>query len=218
MAAAPTFLIIRSDSSQRRFAEFCDVAGPAVSAAGGQLVAARPCQTLRVLEAGSRAWHTWIARYPDPDVARANLAALPRDGLRGAGEAQVLLAPGLPAPLPPELAHLPAPRDDQGAETQPPTLMLIEGDAWDDAAMGRYRDIILPLLTSLGGHYHVYTPGAAVTVLGGDWGRGFLALSRWPAAHAADAFWLAEAYQGAAIPARTGAGRFEVVTCVGERD
>jgi ketosteroid isomerase-like protein len=57
-----------------------------------------------------------------------------------------------------------------------------------------------------------------VEVLSGTWERGFLALSRWPGAHAARAFWLGAPYQGEAIPERAGAGAFDVVALAGERD
>jgi uncharacterized protein (DUF1330 family) len=208
------FLLVRSAASQRRFGEFCRAA----STTAGDVLAAQPSQRLRCLEAGSRVRHCWIARYPDAEAARAAFALLDTAVLSVPDAPEVLLAPGVPAAASPETAHLPPRPDGYGAEAQPPELMLIEGDATDAEAMGRYRDIIMPLLESLGGYYHVYTPGHAVEVLSGHWERGFLALSRWPGAHAADAFWLGGTYQGAAIPERVGAGRFDVVAFTGERD
>jgi uncharacterized protein (DUF1330 family) len=208
------YLVLRSRASHAAFSGFC-----AVHRASCDLVAARGAHQLEVLEPGSRAMHTWISRWPSMTAAREGFRALDLSALQLPEPPLVLLAAAVPDDgLPPELDFVPTHRNVVVGRSQPPTLMLIEGTATDQERMDRYRDIILPLMREQDAFYLSFELGGAVEVLSGAWNEAIFAISRWPQAHAARAFWLGRRYQEDAIPLRLDVGTFQVVTLEGESD
>ena len=211
--ADPTYLIIRSRAPHIRFHRFCQTN----SNHGGRLIAARPLHEIEALEPGSVPLHTWIGLFPSMEAAKAAWAAMDTSALQQPVPPLVLAAKAVPEGgydddiIPTHLNVDPGP-------SQPPTLMLIEGSASDQAAMDQYRDIIMPMLKERGGYYIIYELGGDVAVLSGDWDEAIFAISRWPTPHAARDFWLADLYQDTAIPLRLNVSAFQVVTLTGERD
>jgi uncharacterized protein (DUF1330 family) len=208
------YLVLRTCAPYAAFARFV-----AAHAGIGELVAARGAQELQVLEPGSPAMHTWIARFPSLAAAREAFTGLDLAGLARPQPPLVLAANAVPdAGFPGELAFVPTHRNVPAVPSQPPTLMLIEGTATDQARMDAYRDIILPLMREQDAFYLSFELGGAVEVLSGAWDEAIFAISRWPQAHTARAFWLGRRYQDDAIPLRIDVGAFRVVTLAGERD
>lgn len=209
----PTYLIIRSKSPTVRFHRFC----AANANNGGRLVAARTIHDIEVLEPGSVPLHTWISLFPSMDAAKAAWNGMDRRELAKPEAPHVLAVRAMPSEgveddaVPTHVNVTPGP-------SQPPTLMLIEGSSSDQAAMDRYRDVILPMLKARGAYYIAFELGGDVEVLSGQWAEAIFAISRWPSAHSARDFWLSNTYQEKAIPLRIDVSAFEVVTLEGERD
>jgi len=212
-AERSAYLIVRTQAPHGRFLSFCDVVGDG----GGRLVAARPANRIDVLEPGSSPLHTWIGLFPSMQAAKAAWAAMDAGLLAAPAPPLVLAAHAVPKEGYPDDA-IPTHLNVSRGPAQPPTLMLIEGSAGDQAAMDRYRDIILPMMKSLGAYYIVFELGGDVEVLSGDWDEAIFAVSRWPSADAARAFWFSDMYQYDAIPLRLHISAFQVVTMDGERD
>jgi uncharacterized protein (DUF1330 family) len=164
--------------------------------------------------------HVWIARFPAMAAAKtAWTDVLDTSDLSAPGPPLVLAARAVPdAGFPPEMSFVPTRANVDPGPGGPPTLMLIEGTARDQARMDRYRDIILPMMRALKSYYIVFELGGAVEVLSGDWNEAIFAISRWPDRAAALAFWNAPKYQETAIPLRLDIGRFSVLTLTGEAD
>jgi uncharacterized protein (DUF1330 family) len=181
----------------------------ALERAGGTVLVQSPPTPLEVLEPGTPPEPTLIVRF-------AGIAAL-REAWQTV-DAQSL-PPGFRAfagaGLPPEgLPHsdLPTRANARPVEAEGPVaFMLVEGTATDQVRMGRYRDMIRPMILERGGYYVAYAPPAGVEVLVGERPPQALILSRWPTLGAARDFWYSERYQTEAIPTRTGAGEFRVL-------
>lgn len=213
-SSQPAYLILRSRSSHATFSTFC-----AAHRGTCAVAAARGAHDLEVLEPGTPAMHTWISRWPSTASARDGFKALDLSMLQRPEPPLVLLAAAIPdAGLPSAMEFVPTHRNVAAGHAQPPTLMLIEGTARDQERMDRYRDIILPLMREQGAFYLSFELGGSVEVLSGSWDEAIFALSRWPQAHTARAFWLGRPYQEVAIPLRIDVGRFHVVTLEGEPD
>lgn len=209
---AQAYLIIRTKAPYVNFQRFC-----AANRAVGTLVAARSIHEIEALEPGSVPLHTWIARFPSVDAARAAWASVDRSEFEKPEAPLVLLMNAMPEKGVPDDA-VPTHVNVSPGPAQPPTLMLIEGSATDQEAMDRYRDVILPMLKERGAYYIVFELGGNIEVLSGQWDEAIFAISRWPAAHLARDFWLSGTYQKKAIPLRIDVSAFQVVTLEGERD
>ena len=208
------YLVLRSRASHADFSAFC-----AAQRGRCEVVAARGAHQLQALEPGTPLAHTWISRWPSKDAAREGFAALDLRTLQQPEPPQVLLAAAIPDEgLPAAMDFVPTHRNVDAVLPQPPTLMLIEGTATDQARMDRYRDIILPLMREQDAFYLSFELGGSVEVLSGAWEEAIFAISRWPQAHTARAFWLGRRYQEDAIPLRIDIGRFHVATMEGEHD
>ena len=209
----PAYLIIRTAAPHIRFQRFC----AANRQHGGILVAARAIHEIETLEPGSIPLHTWIALFPSMDSAKAAWTRMDTSMLAAPAPPLALAARAVPDGgfeddvIPTRTNVTPGP-------DQPPTLMLIEGTATDETAMDLYRGVILPMLKARGAYYVLFELGGDIAVLSGDWDDAVFLISRWPSAHAARDFWLADRYQDTAIPLRLGASAFQVVTLEGERD
>lgn len=203
------YLIIRVRASYIKFQEFCTTNRNS----GSTLVAACPIHEIEVLEPGTTPLHTWIGLYSTHNAAIAAWNAMDKTMLQP-GTALVLAVPAFNA----SDDRLPSRGNSAVNPRQPPALMLIEGTVQDQEAITRYTDIIMPMLREREAYYLAYTPGHNVTVLSGAWADEFIAISRWPAPHAAYDFWLSNRYQRDAIPLRSGNSSFQVVTFRGERD
>jgi uncharacterized protein (DUF1330 family) len=208
------YLVIRTRASHASFARFC-----ASAADHAEVVAARGAHETQVLEPGTPAMHTWISRWPSMDAARQAFARLDTSELVLPEPPLALLAAAIPDEgMPAEMDFVPTHRNVKAVQYQPPTLMIIEGTATDQARMDTYRDIILPQMRELDSFYLSFELGGSVEVLSGEWDEAIFAISRWPQAHSARAFWLSHRYQDDAIPLRIDVGRFHVVTLEGEKD
>lgn len=213
--ADPTYLIVRTRAPHRRFQAFC----AAIGHAGGTLVAARSLHDVTALEPGSVPLHIWIAKYPSMEAAKAAWAGMDASLISEPEVPLVLAAKAVPAAgFPPEMDFVPTHKNVNAGPSTPPTLMLIEGSASDQGKMDQYRDIILPLMRSQDAYYICFELGGDIAILSGDWNDAIFAISRWPEAHRAKAFWLSNTYQDEAIPLRLNIGTFSVLTFEGERD
>jgi uncharacterized protein (DUF1330 family) len=212
----PTFLIVRTAAPAIRFERFC----AKNARRGGRVVAAQRIDNVTALEPGSAPMHVWIARFPSMLAAKAAWTdVLDTADLSEPGPPLVLAARAVPDEgFPPEMSFVPTRANVDPGPGGPPTLLLIEGSATDQARMDRYRDIILPMMRELKSYYTVFELGGAVEVLSGEWSEAIFAISRWPSREAALAFWNAPKYQDDAIPLRLDIGRFSVLMLTSEAD
>jgi uncharacterized protein (DUF1330 family) len=212
----PTYLIVRTAAPASRFERFCARNGRR----GGRVTAAQRIDNVTALEPGSAPMHVWIARFPTMTAAKAAWAdVLDTSDLKESGPPLVVAARAVPDEgFPPEMSFVPTRANVDPGSGGPPTLMLIEGSASDQARMDRYRDIILPMMRDLKSYYTVFELGGAVEVLSGEWSEAIFAISRWPSRAAALKFWNAPKYQETAIPLRLDIGRFSVLILEGEAD
>lgn len=203
----PAFLVLKPSTADAAL-----LAGwtSAIEAARGTVLAAALPAHVEALETGTVQTAFLLARFAfgaDLDsfwASAAALAAALPPGSQALGAAGLPFEgwPGHPVPT---IATVTIPSSED-----PRAYMLIEGTSTDETRMDAYRDIILPMLRARGAYYPLFELGGSVKVLHGSWDYGILAVSRWPdIAHAHD-FWFSDRYQNAAIPTRTGAGRFEV--------
>ena len=171
------------------------------------------CDDQLLLEPGTQARHCWVRAFPAPDSAELAARALDGSDLVRKQQLQTLLVPAVDAATGDALGIPVTQAGDAGElESQ---LMLIEGSVTDEAAIEQYRQIIMPLIGGLGGRYLAYAGVDQVLVRHGEWDELFLALSHWSGERSAKQFWQGTRYQGDAIPARTGAGRFGVALMPG---
>ncbi|GEM_PF-5811571 len=166
------------------------------------------CDQQQLLEPGTPARHTWIRAFADEALAEEGATALDECPPVESGVWETLLVP-VCNPTEEETLGIPI-KPGKPVYDPEPYLMLIEGAVSDEEAIGRYRNIIMPLIKRLGGRYLAYASGDGVVVRHGTWNEPFIALSCWPGEHAANQFWMGSEYQSKAIPARTGAGVFGV--------
>lgn len=211
--SGPGLLIIRSNSSSRRFQNFC-----ATNLVLRQNAIARTeLQETVSLEPKSVPCHMIIVRAGSVAEAKRYWEESDKSYLEETPLA--LVAEGIPDEgLPPDWDFLPTHKNVEKSPSQPPSLMLIEGSVTEEGPIDQYRDIIMPMLKERGAYYLVYTLADGVSVLSGEWSEQFLALSRWPARHLAYDFWLSDEYQEKAIPTRLNAGTFSVLLFDGVRD
>lgn len=185
---------------------------PHVERARGTVLAAAPQPVVEVLEPGTYHTPLLIARF----AFREDLDSA-WQAMREAAEGTTALAsPGLPyegwpGHEVPTIATVAVP-----ASPDPRAYMLVEGSVTDEARIGAYRDIILPMLRERGAYYIQFELGGSIEILAGDWRQDILAVSRWPSLAAARDFWFCERYQTVAVPARSGAGTFEVQLTAGQ--
>ena len=180
-------------------------------AGSGQFAATADAE---ILENGSPPAGVFIAAWNDAagrmafweDAGRAAFET----HFGGAAHAAALAAPGVPPGGDPDDPDLPCRASVVPVTGSGAALMLVQGSVTDPERIGRYRDIIRPLLLDNGGYYILYTLADRVEVLAGRWAEHALIVSIWPARDNARAFWDCETYQHTAIPARAGAGRFTV--------
>jgi uncharacterized protein (DUF1330 family) len=211
VSANPHFLIVKwPGGAQADLAPFA----AACAAAGGVVLAQAGADAVEALEKPTtRHGALLIARFAHGAELDAAWAARPHDPPAGA---QALAAPGLPwegwpGEFVPTIATVDVPSGDG-----PRAFMLIEGTGTDEAAMDAYRAIIMPMLRERGAWYPAFEFGGGVRALHGSFEWAFLAISRWPDIGRARDFWYCDRYQQVAIPARTGAGSFEVQLCEGQ--
>lgn len=212
-------LIVKSYSTDARFRAFALAANVEAAKGGGLTYLTRRMHEVQALEPGTKPSHLWAASFPTVAGRDAAWHALKNNGgaalLEGEDAAQVLGIsavpvegfPGTEIPTPASVTPPPHPG--------PRAYMLIEGTPLDQARVDRYRDIILPLISSRFAYYTVFELGANIQVLSGAWDEMIFAVSRWPDMAAAHDFWLSDRYQSVAIPTRTGAGRFSVMLAPG---
>lgn len=211
MTDSAAFLIIRSAAPDARFRAFAEsVTGT------GNLVGKARVHEVEALEPGTVPAHTLILEFASRVAARAAWQALPLSLIERPSPPLVLLVGKVPdagfgdASIP-TLANV-EPGDDND-----PVLLLIEGSASDQAAMDRYRDIILPMMFERHAFYIAFELGGDVEVLSGEWDEAIFAISRWPSRESARSFWLSERYQNDAIPLRLDIGRFSVAVLAEHR-
>ncbi len=206
----PGFLMLSLPASPVGAADPVSDWARVVEAEGGAIVAVGAASDNAYLEIGTPPKSIIVATWPSTAAVRAAWSAIARTIIRGDGADLVALAcPGLTEE---GAADLPNPANAAPVDLPgPPAFMVIEGVVTDAEPMGRYRDIIFPMISERGGYYLVYLPRDRVTVLHGDWPQHALIVSRWPNAAAANDFWYSDRYQTLAIPTRTGAGAFSVV-------
>lgn len=160
----PQFLVARAPSS----APGLDSLARRCAEVGGAVQAQAPADRTQALEPGTPAMATLIASLPSAEALRT----VWREAGEPAGNGMLVLSvPGLP-----------------------PAHMVIEGTAYDEEAIGRYRDVILPMMRERGSYYTVFELGGNVEVLAGEWDEAIFAISRWPTIAAARDFWYSERY------------------------
>lgn len=212
-------LIIKAFSTDAHFQAFVTGVAGFVARAGGEVYLVKRLHEVQTLEPGSTPAHLWAAHFSTRAQRQQAWDSAKAAGLLAAlddGRAAIALAV---AELPPQ--GLPDPAIPTAANVKPPTghgpraYMLIEGSPTDAARVDRYRDIILPMIAERGGYYTLFELGAGVEVWSGQWQESIFAISRWPDVGAAYSFWLSERYQTVAVPARLGAGAFNVLLAEG---
>ena len=182
----------------------------AVEMAGGTVVAGGDAAHNAYLEPGTPPKSVLISLWPaqtDADEVWGRIKNAP--DLADLNDALIVLAGTCLAET--GLPDLPTPENT--AKTQsagPAAYMLIEGSMSNPEAMGRYRDIIFPMIREGAAYYLIYAASTAVKVLNGVWSEQALIVSHWPDYQAAQDFWYCDRYQNLAIPTRAGAGRFSV--------
>lgn len=179
--------------------------------------------TVECLEPGTPPAEIALFRFDDAQQAGelwnsdASRRLFSDHGLAGDPGMLALLAPGLPYSGLPEAPEIPTvvsvePPPGRG----PRHYMIIQGTGTDQARMGRYRDIILPMMAELGSYYIAFNIGGGTETLAGTWPWEIFAVSRWPDYRAGHDFWDSDRYRNTAVPLRTGAGTFHVHFFKGE--
>jgi uncharacterized protein (DUF1330 family) len=200
----PSFLTLKTSHTAVRWAA-------AASAARGTVLAAGDVQSVKPLEPGTAHSGLVIVRFAFPADLDAFWTSAEARSLAAADPGLVSLAcaglpyEGWPGSFVPTIATVDVPACDASR-----TFMVIEGTGTDQDRMDRYRDLILPMMRQRGAYYVAFELGGNVRVLAGQWGEGIFAISRWPSKAHAEDFWFSDAYQGQAVPIRTGVGRFDV--------
>ena len=210
----PRFLYVEAPQSAAADTYVEQLAALAADA-GGRVLGAAPAAAVECLEAGTPAAACCLIQFGErhrltelwcSEAQRRAFAAV--ENLAGL---RVLDVPGLPyvglpeAPAIPSIASVTPP-----AGGGPRAYMIIQGNAFDQARMDAYRDIILPMIKALDAYYVAFDLDGGVDTLHGNWPYRIFAISRWPDYRAGHRFWDSDRYQNTAIPQRRGAGEFSV--------
>ncbi|MBT8445719.1 MAG: hypothetical protein KJO38_01145, partial [Gammaproteobacteria bacterium] len=164
MSAAAAYLVLQLTGRDRPAA---DALFDELAAAAGSAVLAR-CAATELLETGSPEAAVLLASWATPEALQrfwdeTGAAAFARHLPRPTANTFAAAVPAVPPAGDPDDPTLPHAGNSPAVDTPGPGLMLVQGVVTDPAAIGRYRDLIRPLLRANHGYYLVYCFADAVT-------------------------------------------------------
>lgn len=213
----PQFILLEArDAGSDALAAYARDIESTLAEHAGQLILRASAEEAAVLEIGSEPHAVVVLKFPSAETAnrfattepaRRALNALATDP----GFLHAVSLPGIPeeglpdAPIPTtanvSIPDLPGHRG----------YMLVQGTVSDPDPIGRYMEIIVPLIIERGGVYRVWTDPTGPELLAGNWPAQYVVFSEWPNVDLARDMWFSDAYQNEAIPTRQPASDFTVL-------
>jgi uncharacterized protein (DUF1330 family) len=210
----PSFFYLQIPMSIDMTGYFAEAA-PLADSFGGRVLATVSATAVECLETGTPAASVFLVGFEQSAQAKAFWNNEQHQGLIASLDNTnglvALLTPGLPYNGIPDAMEIPTlasvqPPEDRG----PRAFMIIQGSVTDEERIDQYREILLPMIAAQGAYYIAFEATGGVQVLMGEWLWEIFVISRWPDHAAGHKVWYSERYQTKAIPARTGAGTFQV--------
>jgi len=182
---------------------------------GGQCLADVSYENVDALEPGSIPYTSQVLMFENQGATESFWNSVRSDHLTKEliddPKVRILAAQGLPKegipgdPLPTVASNYIMPDTKE-----PPGYMFIDGKAYEEKKLLKYREIIFELMLERASYYLVICEADGVRVLSGSWDENIFAISKWPTRGHGRDFWYCDRYQNEGIPTRAGAGHFHV--------